>query len=965
MENSLANAQREYPKSREASSISMAEAGPADDDFEDFDDDSNFWDDCDEYYEPETLNDERQREQQLTQEDWEQHCKEQLTQEEWEQQLPQHHRRRERVAELVETERNYIKDLETLLEVSALASSRNHVLKAIDLHTVLGNISQVLDMNKRLLNKLEQEQQHSDEDMLIGWVFLQFKSELCQVYKVYCSTYSVEVLPLLKKYEESEVAEVELAWIAGELKSHSKHLLSLNTVLIKPVQRILKYHLYLKELVHDTVTTHQDYLDLQMALYCLQADAKELNEYTRGLGLVHKYRSDVDDSLHGKIRRVNLHSIAKKSARMSTILSQKLGIIGQTTNTNFDKMVTKFRSVQWAAGALVTHTESLLEAVRTRHTAELIISESLADLLPPALHIQVIREVTLDSCNRILQMFDCEVQQRVLQPAAQVVMLCKAPSRLIQKRHNKKLDYDAAQAKEQLDRDINTAASEDEDMEVKGAYMSLNSLLTAELPVLTQHAAEMLTLAIRSLAASRLYLQGHLAKVYLKLAQVPLLEYIDPMEAQERAQQQVEQLRRLLPHDYQKKYMAKEHILTKTTDTLTLKTEKVTKLTKPKLSPHMSRANTPLQLSLSSPGQYCSNTIATLPKGRRSDPTGTKGTLKVSKEPRRGSLPGGYIKSVADALRGSPHTPAHTSPTHAPQIKIERDLLGSYPEENLYMVTEEYTAAKKDEVSLLQGAVVAVLKKMDPMGDPTCWVVDNGETVGLVKALCLRQLTSEREFTALEPAGLLPNTSSINTNSSGFHQPQLQAKHCQPHPTFHSPALSHQLAPQMEVLNPHPTPESQILTFLPTSQSQTMDSHHPSHLPLKHSRYPVSEHNLNTLQSETHEAIGLHTFYDSEEQCSNYNAESIGQEYEALYDFEGGDETQLSLSQGQRVRAINDDFPDWWYVSDSTGHVGYVPATYLHNPTDTSRKSASVQKTAITHQTSTHNLCDQTTSTRF
>ncbi|XP_042215517.1 uncharacterized protein LOC121861690 [Homarus americanus] len=109
----------------------MAEAGPADDDFEDFDDDSNFWDDCDEYYEPETLNDERQREQQLTQEDWEQ-------------QLPQHHRRRERVAELVETERNYIKDLETLLEVSALASSRNHVLKAIDLHTVLGNISQYI-----------------------------------------------------------------------------------------------------------------------------------------------------------------------------------------------------------------------------------------------------------------------------------------------------------------------------------------------------------------------------------------------------------------------------------------------------------------------------------------------------------------------------------------------------------------------------------------------------------------------------------------------------------------------------------------------------------------------------------------------------------------------------------------------------------------------------------------------------
>ncbi|XP_056393063.1 protein arginine N-methyltransferase 2 isoform X2 [Hyla sarda] len=52
-------------------------------------------------------------------------------------------------------------------------------------------------------------------------------------------------------------------------------------------------------------------------------------------------------------------------------------------------------------------------------------------------------------------------------------------------------------------------------------------------------------------------------------------------------------------------------------------------------------------------------------------------------------------------------------------------------------------------------------------------------------------------------------------------------------------------------------------------------------------------------------------------------------EFMAICDFVAADDTQLSLSQGDKVFLLNVVTEDWWWV-EYNGQCGYVPATHLH-----------------------------------
>lgn len=56
--------------------------------------------------------------------------------------------------------------------------------------------------------------------------------------------------------------------------------------------------------------------------------------------------------------------------------------------------------------------------------------------------------------------------------------------------------------------------------QARETYEALNRQLLTELPELNDRAVLVLELATRSLAAARLYFQGHLAKLYLELTAV-------------------------------------------------------------------------------------------------------------------------------------------------------------------------------------------------------------------------------------------------------------------------------------------------------------------------------------------------------------------------------------------------------------------------------------------------------------
>lgn len=56
-------------------------------------------------------------------------------------------------------------------------------------------------------------------------------------------------------------------------------------------------------------------------------------------------------------------------------------------------------------------------------------------------------------------------------------------------------------------------------------------------------------------------------------------------------------------------------------------------------------------------------------------------------------------------------------------------------------------------------------------------------------------------------------------------------------------------------------------------------------------------------------------------------------EFMVMCDFVAADDTQLSLSQGDKVLLLNAVTAEWWWV-EHNGHFGYVPATHLHGVYD-------------------------------
>lgn len=58
--------------------------------------------------------------------------------------------------------------------------------------------------------------------------------------------------------------------------------------------------------------------------------------------------------------------------------------------------------------------------------------------------------------------------------------------------------------------------------------------------------------------------------------------------------------------------------------------------------------------------------------------------------------------------------------------ELRSSLLARYPPEMLFHVQRNFNAAQDLDVSLLEGDLVGVIKKQDPMGSQNRWLVDNG-----------------------------------------------------------------------------------------------------------------------------------------------------------------------------------------------------------------------------------------------
>ncbi|XP_027998512.2 pleckstrin homology domain-containing family G member 2 isoform X1 [Eptesicus fuscus] len=147
----------------------------------------------------------------------------------------------ERVArEIVETERAYVRDLRSIVEdyLGPLLDGGALGLSTEQVGTLFANIEDIYEFSSQLLEDLE----GSSSAGGIAECFVQ-RSEDFDIYTLYCMNYPSS-LALLRDLSLSPPAAL---WLQ-ERQAQLRHSLPLQSFLLKPVQRILKYHLLLQEL---------------------------------------------------------------------------------------------------------------------------------------------------------------------------------------------------------------------------------------------------------------------------------------------------------------------------------------------------------------------------------------------------------------------------------------------------------------------------------------------------------------------------------------------------------------------------------------------------------------------------------------------------------------------------------------------------------------------------------------------
>ncbi|XP_044033609.1 dynamin-binding protein isoform X3 [Siniperca chuatsi] len=402
------------------------------------------------------------------------------------------------IEELLQTETDYIKDLQMCVE-EIIEPLQQKKVKNVDFDGLFGNINSVIDLSQRLLDTLQ------DTDS-IGKVFLDFKAELEEVYKIYCQNHD-DAISLLESYEKEENIQRHVLECLERLRAIYRkwgktNYINLGSFLIKPVQRVMRYPLLLMELLGATPESHHDRPQLTRALQAVKEINVNINEYKRRKDLVVKYRKGDEDTFIDKISKLSMHSIIKKSNRVSSHLKHLTGISPQIKDEAFDEAEKRFRLQERLIKSFIRDISLYLQHIRESASVKVLAAISFSDIYTErsVLEPQHFQRAHRCISDKQFTQFKERTEALVINPLTQLLLMFAGPHKLIQKRFDKLLDYD--NCKERADR-LKDRRVQDELQAARNNYEALNAQLLDELPKFHCAAEELFTGCVRAFSQAQ------------------------------------------------------------------------------------------------------------------------------------------------------------------------------------------------------------------------------------------------------------------------------------------------------------------------------------------------------------------------------------------------------------------------------------------------------------------------------
>ncbi|XP_039993506.1 T-lymphoma invasion and metastasis-inducing protein 2 isoform X2 [Xiphias gladius] len=194
-------------------------------------------------------------------------------------------RLRKVIQELVDTEKSYVKDLACLFEIYLKPLQNETFLTLDEMESLFGSLPEMLEFQRVFLQTLEERIASSPDFSTLetpsqfkkllfslGGSFLYYADHF-KLYSGFCANH-IKVQKVLER-AKTDQAFKEFLDARNPTKQHSS---TLESYLIKPVQRVLKYPLLLRELVSLTDADSEEHYHLTEALKAMEKVASHINE---------------------------------------------------------------------------------------------------------------------------------------------------------------------------------------------------------------------------------------------------------------------------------------------------------------------------------------------------------------------------------------------------------------------------------------------------------------------------------------------------------------------------------------------------------------------------------------------------------------------------------------------------------------------------------------------------------------
>ncbi|KAL8928257.1 MAG: hypothetical protein Q9208_001967 [Pyrenodesmia sp. 3 TL-2023] len=451
-------------------------------------------------------------------------------------------RRRNIIQELVDTEHSFGQDMKVVEDIYR-GTANVIIISAEDVKTLFSNSDQIVAFSTSFLDALKQaaksvyilpkskrwrsnrasnatsysgatddqsfisgpdaNDEDKDRQTFIGDVFGMHMAEMEKVYADYLKNHDAanQKLAALQKNEKVQIWLKECRAYAHDLTK----AWDLDSLLVKPVQRILKYPLLLDQLLEATPENHPDYLKLDIASREMKGISMRINEM--------KKRADLMEQMTNNRKRKESDvrvGLSKAFGRRTEKLRQQVGLSDMVEDKEYNAVSEKFGSHFFQLQVVMRDVEMYTNDVQmwmNRFSDFVMAIENHIDVAQTSYpevesKWRKFRMSTREMSMTALTDHVNAVRKNVIEPMTTLLKLHDSPQKLMQKRNKRIMDY--ARYKSIKERG---EKADKKTMEQGEQFIAINESLKEELPKLFALTAKLVEACLSSFV--QLQLQWH------------------------------------------------------------------------------------------------------------------------------------------------------------------------------------------------------------------------------------------------------------------------------------------------------------------------------------------------------------------------------------------------------------------------------------------------------------------------